>query len=451
MSTSESPVTSAVSTSARGVDSALASSLRSVTSVQHVGRVVQAFGTSLQVSGIPARIGQRCKITDKHSGSVLYADVVGLKDGNAILFPLGNLVGVAVDSLVTVDEEETTVRVGDNMLGCVLNGLGEPITDITLPDDTPRYSLDADSPSPLARPPISEQFSTGVKSIDSLLSVGVGQRLGIFAMAGGGKSTLLAMLARYCVADVIVIGLIGERGREVREFIEDSLGEDGLKRSVLVVATSDRPAIERIKAGLTATAIAEGFRDQGKRVLLLMDSVTRYARALREVGLSIGEPPVRRGFPPSVFAELPKLFERTGTTEQGSITAFYTVLAEDESGTDPVAEETRSILDGHIVLSRKLGEKGHYPAIDVLASVSRVFPNITDQEHQAAAQHVRSLLAKFQEIEFLIQVGEYEAGNDAVADEAVNKQDHINKFLKQATNENVGLEETLLSLKGLCQ
>ncbi len=432
-------------------ESAKLSNLHALTSVKHVGRVVQAFGTSLTVSGIPARIGQRCKITDKESGKVLIADVVGLRDGLAILFPLGNLSGVALDSTVTVDENETSIAVSDSMCGSVFNGLGEPLSDYTLDDSAARYPIDADSPDPLSRPPIREKFTTGVKAIDAFLTVGEGQRLGIFAMAGGGKSTLLAMLAKYCVADVIVIGLIGERGREVREFIEHDLGEEGLKRSVLVVATSDRPAMERLKAGLTATAIAEGFRDQGKRVLLLMDSVTRYGRALREVGLSIGEPPVRRGFPPSVFAELPKLFERTGNNENGSITAFYTVLAEDESGTDPIAEETRSILDGHIILSRKLGEQGHYPAIDVLASVSRVFPNITDDEHQQAAMKLRSLLAKHKEMEFLIQVGEYEPGNDAIADEAVAKIEKINEFLKQATNEVLDLEQTLTRLQELSQ
>jgi len=425
--------------------------LHAFSSVKHVGCVVQAFGTSLTVSGIPARIGQRCKITDKNSGKVLTADVVGLKDGNAILFPLGNLSGVAIDSDVTVDENESTVPISESLCGCVLNGMGEPISELKPDTNAVRYPLDSDSPNPLTRPPISEQFATGVKSIDSLLSVGEGQRLGIFAMAGGGKSTLLAMLAKYCVADVIVIGLIGERGREVREFIEHNLGEEGLRRSVLVVATSDRPAMERIKAGLTATAIAEGFRDQGKRVLLLMDSVTRYGRALREVGLSIGEPPVRRGFPPSVFAELPKLFERTGTNERGSITAFYTVLAEDESGTDPIAEETRSILDGHIVLSRKLGEAGHYPAIDVLGSISRVFPNITSEEHQKAAIHLRALLAKYRDLEFLIQVGEFDEGNDALADEAVAKYDRINQFLRQPTSESHDLDQTIAQLQGLCK
>jgi len=429
----------------------LLSNLHALTSVKHVGRVVQAFGTSLTASGIPARIGQRCKITDKESGRVLLADVVGLRDGLAILFPLGNLTGVAVDSSVTVDENETSIPVSEAMCGNVLNGLGEPISDFSFDGAAARFPLDADSPDPLSRPPIKEKFITGVKSIDAFLTVGEGQRLGIFAMAGGGKSTLLAMLAKYCVADVIVIGLIGERGREVREFIEHDLGDEGLKRSVLVVSTSDRPAMERIKAGLTATAIAEGFRDQGKRVLLLMDSVTRYGRALREVGLSIGEPPVRRGFPPSVFAELPRLFERTGNNENGSITAFYTVLAEDESGTDPIAEETRSILDGHIILSRKLGEQGHYPAIDVLASISRVFPNITDHDHQQAVLHLRSLLAKYKEMEFLIQVGEYEAGNDALADEAVAKVDQINQFLKQATNEALDIDQTLARLQELCQ
>ncbi len=425
------------------------SRLRSIKTVSHVGRVVQAYGTSIRVTGLRARIGQRCVITDRNTHGQLLADVVGFADGHSILFPLGSLQGVVIDSEVRVLDEETTVPVGKSMLGGVFDGLGQPLGNTAQPTDAERYPLDSAAPDAMQRALIKDIFVTGVRAIDSMLTVGVGQRLGIFAMAGGGKSTLLAMLAKAAVADVIVIALIGERGREVREFIDHSLGPEGLARSVLVVATSDRPAMERVKAAHSATAIAEGFRAKGKRVLLLMDSVTRYARALREIGLSIGEPPVRRGFPPSVFAELPKLFERAGNDSHGSVTAFYTVLAEDEDGADPVAEETRSILDGHIILSRKLGERGHYPAIDTLASTSRLFTQLAEPVHQSAATHLRSLLAKHQDVEFLLQVGEYQQGSDALADEAIGKISAINDFLQQAADENSAPAETLQQLYGI--
>ena len=292
-------------------------------------------------------------------------------------------------------------------------------------------------------------FVTGVKAIDSVLTIGRGQRVGIFATAGGGKSTLLSMLARNSSADVIVIGLVGERGREVSEFINENLGPEGMRKSVVIVATSDRPAMERLMAAQSATAVAEGFRSQGKNVLLLIDSVTRTARALREIGLSVGEPPVRQGFPPSVFAELPRLFERAGNDEHGTITAFYTVLAEDEDAMDPVVEETRSILDGHIVLSRAMGEAGYYPAIDILASVSRVFPAITSAAHQQAATHLRKLLSKHNDVELLVQMGEYEKGSDALADESIQKFEQLRKFLSQLPQDTSAFKDTISSLEAL--
>jgi len=425
--------------------------LQGITPVQHIGRVVQAFGTSVRVSGLRARIGQRCLITDKSSGRTLLADVMGLVAGEAILFPLGNLQGVAVDSQVSVLEEQTTVGVGIEMLGGVFNGLGQPLGNRPVSAPKQFVPLDRDAPDPLLRRPVNQILTTGITAIDALLSVGVGQRVGIFATAGGGKSTLLSMLAKHASADVIVIAMIGERGREVREFIDQSLGVDGLKRSVLIVATSDRPAMERVKAASTATAIAEGFRDQGLNVLLLMDSVTRYARALREIGLSVGEPPVRRGFPPSVFAELPRLFERAGNDDKGSITAFYTVLTEDEDAMDPVAEETRSILDGHVVLSRALAEKGHYPAIDILASISRLFPQLADSEHQQAAARLRRLLASYKEVEFLLRVGEYEPGSDPDTDDAVTRYQALQTFLQQSIDTPTELETTLTNLQAVLQ
>ena len=405
--------------------------LQSCNTVQYSGRVVRAVGTSLRVSGLPVRIGQRCEIRDRVTNTCVLADVVGIDKGDAVLVPLGGIQGVAVDSSVRIVADQVRVPVGDALCGRVIDGFAQPLDGQGALIDCGEVPLDTAAPNPLQRQRIEQRLGTGVKAIDALMTVGVGQRLGIFAPAGVGKSTLLGMLAMHTQADVIVVGLIGERGREVREFLEDALSEKARQRSVIVVATSDRPAMERVNAAITATAIAEGFRDAGKRVLLLMDSITRYARAVREVGLAVGEPPVRQGFTPSVFAELPKLFERAGNNEHGSITAFYTVLTDDDEGLDPIAEETRSILDGHIVLSRAIAEKNQFPAIDVLASLSRLARQLTTDEEQAAAGKLRTLLAKYRDIEFLLQVGEYKAGSDALADEAIARREAILKFLQQ--------------------
>ncbi|MDO5626469.1 MAG: FliI/YscN family ATPase [Pseudomonadota bacterium] len=427
------------------LDPGLLDTLQTVQPVLARGRVVQAFGTTLRVSGLRTHIGQQCLIRDpaQPQAAPLRAEVVGLREHEAILVPLGHLQGVSMGAEVEVIERGALIPVGDALLGRVLDAFGEPLDGQPLPAHTPLRPFQTEPPNPLTRRPVDRPFITGVRAIDGLLTVGEGQRLGVFAMAGGGKSTLLGMLARQARSDVNVIALIGERGREVGEFLEDSLGEEGMARSVLVVSTSDRPAMERLRAAQTATAIAEHFRGQGRRVLLMMDSVTRYARALREIGLSVGEPAVRRGFPPSVFAELPRLFERAGNDAHGSITAFYTVLAEDEDGSDPVAEETRSILDGHIVLSRQLGQAGHYPAIDVLASASRVFNRVTDRAQQDAAQRVRALMAKHDEIRFLLQVGEYSAGSDPLADDAIAAQPALMDLLRQRPDEASTLDDTL--------
>ena len=409
------------------------------------GRVVQALGTTLRVSGLRAHIGQQCLIRDpaRPQATPLRAEVVGLREHEAILVPLGHLQGVSMGAEVEIIERGALVPVGQGLLGRVLDAFGEPLDGQPLPANTALRPFQSEPPNPLTRRPVEQPFITGVRAIDGLLTVGEGQRLGVFAMAGGGKSTLLGMLARQAQSDVNVIALVGERGREVREFLEDSLGPEGMARSVVVVSTSDRPAMERLRAAQTATAIAENFRAQGQRVLLMMDSVTRYARALREIGLSVGEPAVRRGFPPSVFAELPRLFERAGNDAHGSITAFYTVLAEDEDGSDPVAEETRSILDGHIVLSRQLGQAGHYPAIDVLASASRVFNRVTVPDHQEAALRVRALMAKHEEIRFLLQVGEYAPGSDRLADDAIAAQPALQALLRQRPDEASDIGHTL--------
>ena len=415
---------------------ALRARLREHSTVRHTGRVVRAVGTALRVCGLPVRIGQRCEITDRHSGTCTLADVIGLDGGEALLVPLGGLDGVALDSEVRIVGERAGIEVGEHLLGRVLDGFGRVMDgELAPPDASRRMALRADAPHPLRRRRIEERLDTGVRAIDALVTVGVGQRLGVFAPAGVGKSTLLGMLARHAEVDVIVVALIGERGREVREFIDDTLGEDVRRRAVIVVSTSDRPAMERVNAADAATAIAEGFRAEGRKVMLLMDSVTRYARALREVGLAIGEPPVRQGFTPSVFAALPRLFERGGNDEHGSITAFYTVLTDDDDGLDPIAEETRSILDGHIVLSRQLAEAGRFPAIDVLASLSRLFPTLNDAPRREAATRARALLAKHRDIEFLVQVGEYAEGSDPLADEALARREPLAAFLGQGSEE----------------
>ncbi|MBC7957555.1 MAG: FliI/YscN family ATPase [Cytophagales bacterium] len=437
------------------LNDALATSLVSLARVRSIaprGRVVQAFGTMLRVSGIGARIGSQCEIFQAGGGGgVVQAEVVGFADGHALVVPLSTLQGVALGSEVRLLEDRSAVWFGPGLLGRVVDCFGQPMDGRPLPAGLTAQPLHATAPNPLARKLISAPFVTGVRVIDSLLTIGQGQRVGVFAAAGGGKSTLLGMLARRSQADVVVIGLIGERGREVREFIEDSLGPEGLARSVVVVSTSDRSAMERVRAAHTATAIAEGFRGRGKSVLLLMDSVTRYARALREIGLAVGEPPVRRGFPPSVFAELPRLFERAGNDETGSITAIYTTLLEDEDSADPVAEEVRSILDGHLVLSRALGQANHYPAVDVLASVSRTFGRVTSAEHQKSANHVRALMARHAEIKLLLQLGEYKAGADALADEAIAKLPGIHALVRQRPTDATPFDTTLAQLQALAR
>jgi ATP synthase in type III secretion protein N len=424
--------------------------LSSARTAKFTGRVLSAYGTTIRATGIDAHIGQICTISDP-SGASIPAEVVGLQDGVYILTPLAALNGISQDAEVIAQPDASNIPFGKGLLGRVISASGQPLDSlgplVGLNRKTPIY---ASPPNPMHRTPIDSILPTGVRAVDGLLTVGVGQRVGVFATAGGGKSTLMGMFARYADADVIVIALIGERGREVREFIEDSLGEAGLQRAVLVVATSDQPAMERVRAAHVATAIAEGFRSEGKQVLLLMDSVTRFARALREIGLAIGEPPVRRGFPPSVFAELPKLFERSGNDAVGSITAFYTVLIEDEDGNDPIGEEVRSILDGHIYLSRKMAAANHYPAIDILASLSRVFNRITDKSHQGHSGKLRSMLGKYNEVEFLIQVGEYKPGGDLAADEAVERMPMIKSFLQQASDEPCDLDITLGQLEEVC-
>jgi type III secretion protein N (ATPase) len=412
------------------------------------GRLVGAVGTTLRVRGVRARIGDLVEIVTDTGEVQLGAEVVGFEGADLLLTPLGDLRGLSSDAEVVLRDLADRVPVHGGLLGRVLNAKGLPIDGRGPVATTPDGPLIAPSPSPLDRKPIRQRLESGIRAIDGLLTIGEGQRLGIFAAAGGGKSTLLAMLARRAEADVIVIGLIGERGREVSEFIEDALGEEGLARSVLVVATSDQPAMERVRAARAATAIAEGFRAQGKHVLLLMDSVTRYARALREIGLAAGEPAVRRGLPPSVFAELPRLFERAGADSCGAITALYTVLTEGEEE-DPVAEEVRSLLDGHIILSRGLGARGHFPAIDIGRSQSRLFRKLNAPAQIAAAEAVRAMLAKLDDIEMLLQMGEFQRGQDALADAALDQREAIEVFLRQRPDEASDAATTLARMRAI--
>jgi ATP synthase in type III secretion protein N len=425
----------------------LLTALKSVDSVRRVGRVAEARGTLIRTTGINARIGELCELRDIGSAQPLMAEVVAIERGMTLLTPLGSLDGLSAETEVVAKGFRGSVGAGSALLGRILDGLGNPLDGHPAPAGLTQVPVHRDAPNAMTRVPVRRPFHTGVRAIDAVLTVGEGQRLGIFAAAGGGKSTLLGMLAG-APADVNVIVLVGERGGEVREFLDYHLGAEGLRRSVVVVATSDRPVAERVRAAFVGTAIAEYFRDQGKRVLLLQDSVTRFARALRDVSLAVGEPPARQGYPPSVFSVLPRLFERSGNNEHGSITAFYTVLLEDEEG-DPIADEVRSILDGHIYLSRKLAAANHFPAIDVLASASRVMPRVTQAPHQRAAAALRKQLAKYQDAGLLLQNGEYKRGSDAEADEAIRNMQAIRRLLQQPSDQRSAFEESVAALTGL--
>ena len=409
------------------------------------GKVLQVVGSMIKAYVPGVKIGELCTLHNPNDQSDALAEVVGFVQDAALLTPLGEVNGISSSTQVIPSGRTHSVPVGMGLLGRVLDGLGN-VSDVetkgTFEPET-YYPVYADPPPPMTRKPIDTPISLGLRALDGLLTCGEGQRLGIFAAAGGGKSTLLAQIIRNTEAEITILALIGERGREVREFVEKDLGEEGLKHSVLVIATSDRSSTERLKAAYVATSVAEYFRDKGKKVLLLMDSVTRFGRAQREIGLAAGEPPTRRGFPPSVFSTLPKLMERAGQSEKGSITALYTILVEGDDMTEPIADETRSILDGHIILSRKLASANHYPAIDILASISRCMNAIIDKEHKAAAGKFRSLLAKYQEVELLLRIGEYKKGNDAETDEAIDKMPQLNEFLRQGLSEKTTFQETI--------
>ncbi len=419
--------------------------------VSSKGRVKEAIGLLVRAIVPEARVGELCLIHNSRSPVAVKAEVVGFQGGDVLLMPLGDLADIGPESEVVPTGRSLTIRVGEGLLDRVLNGLGEPMDaaekgPLNCFEEYPVYGR---PPDPLQRNRISKPISIGVRAIDSLLTCGEGQRIGLFAAAGVGKSTLLGMIARNSEADVNVIILVGERGREVRDFLEESLGEEGLKRSVVVCATSNEPSLVRLKCAYVGTAIAEYFRGCGKRVLLMMDSVTRFARAQREVGLASGEPPARAGYTPSVFAELAKLLERTGNSDKGSITAFYTVLVAGDDMNEPVADEVRSILDGHIVLSRELSAQGHFPAIDVLESVSRVMPAITDDAHRQAAANLREVLATYAKQKDLILLGAYRQGSDPKVDFAISKIEVVNSFLQQSAGDRPSAAEAVEQLKSI--
>ncbi len=411
---------------------------------RHLGKVVKIVGLTIESVGPNAKLNDLCRIIiDKNRNISIMAEVVGFRDKRLLLMPYESVEGLGVGCIVENTGHPLSVYVGNEMLGHTLDGMGRPtdIDELVLREE---YPVDAAPPDPMARVIIDEVLPLGVKAVDGLITVGKGQRIGIFAGSGVGKSTLLGMFARNTRADINVIALIGERGREVREFIERDMGEEGMRRSVVIVATSDRPALLRRNAAKTATAIAEYFRDQGKDVLLMMDSLTRFSMAQREIGL---EPPVTRGYPPSVYSEMPKLLERAGNSDKGSITGLYTVLVDGDDFNEPITDTARSILDGHIMLDRKLAHKNHYPAIDVLQSISRVMSSIVDREHKEAAGKLKNVLATYQEAEDLINIGAYKKGSNRNIDYAIEKIDEVNQFLLQETHDKFTFEEILDMMK----
>ncbi|GAA0329788.1 flagellar protein export ATPase FliI [Oceanobacillus sp. FSL W7-1281] len=432
---------------------ALISVIEKTVPYKRYGKVIRVVGLMIESEGPAANIGEVCYIhTSSDKGEPILAEVVGFQNEKIILMPYREVNEVGSGCLVEATGNPLNVKVGRSLIGHVLDPLGKPLLDgEALPKGLTGYQTERKPPNPLSRPTIRQPLQVGVRAIDGFLSMGIGQRVGLFAGSGVGKSTLLGMIARNSNADVNIIALIGERGREVREFIEHDLGEEGLKKSIIVAATSDQPALMRIRGAYTATAISEYFREQGFNVNLMMDSVTRVAMAQREIGLAVGEPPTTKGYTPSVFSILPKLLERAGTDENGSITGFYTVLVDGDDMNEPIADAVRGILDGHIVLDRKIAERGQYPAINVLKSISRVMNVITTNEHQQIATKLRTLLATYEENNELISIGAYKKGTNPEVDLAVASYPNIVSFLKQGVYEQVSFEETVQMMKNLVQ
>ncbi|MEJ9211014.1 flagellar protein export ATPase FliI [Bacillus smithii] len=422
--------------------------IANITSYQQYGRVKRVVGLMIESQGPDCSVGDICYIypSQKQSNKKILAEVVGFRDEMVILMPYTHLSEIAPGSLVESEGKPLEIKVGSALIGKIVDPLGMPMDGSVLPRGLSSIATDQEPPNPLKRPPISERLEVGVRAIDSLLTVGKGQRVGIFAGSGVGKSTLLGMIARNTKADLNVIGLIGERGREVREFVERDLGPEGLSRSIVVAATSDQPALMRIKGAYTATSIAEYFRGKGFNVMLLMDSVTRVAMAQREIGLATGEPPATKGYTPSVFAILPKLLERTGTSEKGTITAFYTVLVDGDDMNEPIADTVRGILDGHIVLDRNLANKGQFPAIHVLKSISRLMNTLAEEDHKHAAAKIREMMSTYLNAEDLINIGAYKKGSSEDIDKAIAYYPKIVSFLKQDVNEKSTMVESIRSL-----
>lgn len=423
--------------------------INTVNPINEVGKVSEIVGLIIESDGPNASIGDLCHIYNRPDEKPVWAEVVGFKTGKILLMPLGSMEGLMPGALVINTGEPMKIKVGQQLLGRVLDGLGRPIDNLGEINSQSLYSTHADAINPLNRQLIREPLPLGIRSIDGFITAGKGQRLGVFAGSGVGKSTTLAMMAKNTGADLNVIALIGERGREVREFIESTLGAEGMKRSIVVVATSEQPSLVKIKAAFVATAIAEYFRDLGKDVLFMLDSVTRIAMAQREVGLAVGEPPATRGYTPSVFALMPKLLERAGSNEHGTITGLYTVLVEGDDFNEPISDTARSILDGHIMLSRELAHKNHYPAVDVLESISRVMKECVSKEHACAAGKIRTLLAAHKKNEDLISIGAYVQGSDPVTDQSIKFMPDIEKFLCQSVDEKTTFEQMLERLLAL--
>jgi len=421
--------------------------IKAYDSYRNMGKIEKIIGMTIEASGPVCNIGDVCRIFSKDMQSHIFAEVVGFNSQNVLLMPYTDIEGIGPGSIVDNTGDKLMVKTGEQLVGRIIDAIGRPLDGGPEIDYTGVVPISGEPVNPLTRPKIAEPIELGVKAIDGVMTLGKGQRIGIFAGSGVGKSTLMGMVARKVKADLNVIALVGERGREVREFIENDLGEEGMARSVVVVATSDQPAMMRNKCPLTATAIAEYFMQQGKDVLLMMDNLTRFAMAQREVGLSIGEPPIARGYTPSIYSALPKLLERAGCFEKGSITGIYAVLVEGDDTNEPIADTVRGIIDGHIVLSRKIAARNHYPAIDILNSVSRLMVLVTPQEHQDLANELRNLLSLYETNADLINIGAYKKGTNPALDEAINKIDRINGFLKQKIKESFDLEETVKMLE----
>lgn len=417
--------------------------------VEYRGEISQILGLTIEAKGPATSVGELCIIKSSRKNKTIKAEVVGFKEDKILLMPLGKMDGIGPGDTVIATGESFSINVGDELLGRVVDGLGRPIDNLGDIKTDACKDVNTEAPDPMSRDRIESNLELGVKAIDGLLTIGKGQRVGIFAGSGVGKSTLLGMIARNALSDINVIALIGERGREVREFIEKDLKKEGLKNSVVVVATSDKPALIRKKAAEVATAIAEYFREKGNDVLLMMDSLTRFSMAQREIGLSIGEPPVIKGYTPSVFAVMPKLLERAGNSDKGSITGLYTVLVEGDDLSEPVTDTARGVLDGHIMLSRNLANKNHYPAISILESVSRVMNDIVDVEHKELAFEIKEILATYQEAEDLINIGAYEKGSNKKIDYAISKIEKVNALLTQKIEENINFDETVNMMRNI--